>query len=157
MPDNKSSSPALTHSLRVPGRRLLHAPGPTPVPDEVLQAMSNQPMDLSDPRMGRVIENCEAGLRRLLHTAAADIYMYAANGHGVWEAAIANLCAPGQSVLIPGTGHFSESWAVESEALGVNVVRTPWNQGLPIDVDAISAALAADTEHTIVALFTVHT
>ena len=161
MPDNTPSEslPATTMmaSPRIPGRRFLHAPGPTPVPDEVLQAMSNQPMDLSDPRMGRIIESCETGLKRLLHTASADIYLYAANGHGVWEAAIANLVAPGQTVLIPGTGHFSESWAIESEALGINVIRTPWVEGLPIDVDAITAALRADTKHEIAAVFVVHT
>jgi alanine-glyoxylate transaminase/serine-glyoxylate transaminase/serine-pyruvate transaminase len=159
MPDNTKSIqlPPLTINPRIPGRRFLHAPGPTPVPDEVMQAMSNQPMDLGDPRVARNIENCENGLRRLLHTASADIYLYAANGHGVWEAAIANLVAQGQTVLIPGTGHFSESWAIESEALGVKVIRTPWVEGLPIDIDAIVAALRADAKHEIVGVFVVHT
>jgi alanine-glyoxylate transaminase/serine-glyoxylate transaminase/serine-pyruvate transaminase len=96
MPDMKTATLPTTSNPRIPGRRFLHAPGPTPVPDEVLQAMSNQPMDLSDPRVNQIIASCEAGLKRLLHTANADVYMYAANGHGVWEAAIANLLAPGQ-------------------------------------------------------------
>ena len=147
----------MTAHPRIPGRRFLHAPGPTPVPDEVMQAMSHQPMDLGDPRVARNIAACEHGLKRLLHTTDADLFMYAANGHGVWEAAIANLLAPGQSVLIPGTGHFSESWAVESEALGIKVVRTPWHEGYPIDVGAIEAALRADVRHAIVAVFVVHT
>src|SRR5437868_6406624 len=80
MPDANLQSVSMPAAQRIPGRRFLHAPGPTPVPDEVLQAMSNQPMDLADPRMARIIENCETGLRRLLHTASADIYLYAANG-----------------------------------------------------------------------------
>src|SRR5436190_4840700 len=98
MPDMKTTTlpTSTTANPRIPGRRFLHAPGPTPVPDEVLQAMSNQPMDLSDPRVNRTIASCEAGLKRLLHTVDADVYMYAANGHGAWEAAIANLVAPGQ-------------------------------------------------------------
>src|SRR5438105_8451369 len=142
---------------RIPGHRFLHAPGPTRVPDEVLHAMSFQPMDLADPRVMRIIETCERELKRLLQTRDADVFMYAANGHGAWEAAIVNLVAPGQSVLIPGTGHFSESWAVESEALGCKVIRTPWLEGYPIDTGAVEEALRADTKHEIVAVFVVHT
>lgn len=142
---------------RIPGHRFLHAPGPTRVPDEVMHAMSFQPMDLADPRMMPIIMSCEDGLKRLLQTKDADVFMYAANGHGAWEAAIVNLVAPGQTVLIPGTGHFSESWAVESEALGCKVIRTPWNEGYPIDAGAVEEALRADTRHEIVAVFVVHT
>ena len=117
----------MTHPTpRIPGRRLLHSPGPTPLPDAVLHAMSAQPMDLADPRVDANIAACEQGLKRLLQTDKADVFIYAANGHGVWEAVIANLTDAGESVLVPGTGHFSESWAVQAEALGRPVVRTPW-------------------------------
>ena len=65
--------------------------------------------------------------------------------------------APGQTVLIPGTGHFSESWAVQTEAMGGRVLRTPWVEGMPIDAAAVEQLLRDDTEHSIVALFAVHT
>ena len=148
----------MTHPApRIPGRRLLHSPGPTPLPDAVLHAMSAQPMDLADPRVDANIAACEQGLRRLLHTDAADVFIYAANGHGVWEAVIANLTATGEAVLVPGTGHFSESWAVQAEALGRCVVRTPWREGLAIDAAAVEQALHDDKAHTIKAVFAVHT
>ncbi len=142
---------------RIPGRRLLHSPGPTPLPDAVLHAMSAQPMDLADPRVDANIAACEEGLKRLLHTRSADVFLYAANGHGAWEAAIENLAAPGEAVLVPGTGHFSESWAEQTEALGRRVVRTPWREGWPIDADAVEQALRDDKSHTIRAVFAVHT
>ena len=142
---------------RIPGRRLLHSPGPTPLPDAVLHAMSAQPMDLADPRVDANIAACEQGLKRLLHTDAADVFIYAANGHGAWEAVIANLTAAGEAVLVPGTGHFSESWAVQAEALGRSVVRTPWHEGLAIDAAAVEQALRDDNAHTIKAVFAVHT
>ena len=82
---------------RIPGHRFLHSPGPTRLPDEVLHAMSRQPMDLADPRLDPIIAACEAGLKRLLHTQHADVLMYAANGHGAWEAVIVNLVGPGRS------------------------------------------------------------
>jgi alanine-glyoxylate transaminase/serine-glyoxylate transaminase/serine-pyruvate transaminase len=142
---------------RIPGHRFLHSPGPTRVPDEVLNAMHRQPMDLADPRVDELIASCEQGLKALLQTKDADLFMYAANGHGVWEAVIANVAAPGQTVLVPGTGHFSESWAVQAEAMGVQVLRTPWREGWPMDIDAIEQALRADAGQAIVAVFAVHT
>lgn len=142
---------------RIPGNRFLHSPGPTHVPDEVLNAMHRQPLDHGDPRLDETIAVIEAGIRRLLQTKDADLYMYASNGHGAWEAAVENLVAPGQSVLIPGTGHFSESWAVQTEALGRRVVRTPFREGYPIDPQEVEAALRADRRREIVAVFAVHT
>lgn len=142
---------------RIVGRRLLHSPGPTPVPDEVLWAMNRQPMDLGDPRVDSSIKACETGLRRLLQTEAADVFLYASNGHGVWEAVVENLLPLGGTALVPGTGHFSESWAVQTEALGRRVLRTPWIEGLPIDVAAVAQALRQDHQHEIRAVFVVHT
>lgn len=147
----------MDQSPRIPGRRLLHSPGPTPLPDEVLHALMRQPMDMGDPRVDQTIAACEAGLRRILQTKASDVFFYACNGHGAWEAAIENLLPPGATVLIPSTGHFSESWAVQTEALGRRVVRTPWVEGFPIDPQAVTAALRADRAHQIVAVFVVHT
>jgi alanine-glyoxylate transaminase / serine-glyoxylate transaminase / serine-pyruvate transaminase len=144
-------------SPRIPGRRFLHSPGPTPVPDEVLQAMMRQPMDLGDPRVNDTIAACEHGLRRLLDAPGAEVFFYASNGHGVWEAVVENLVPPGGAVLIPGTGHFSESWAVQTEALGRRVVRTPWHEGWPIDADAVGQALRDDRAHDIAAVLVVHT
>lgn len=144
-------------SQRIPGLRLLHSPGPTRVPDEVVAAMSRQPMDLADPRVAQTVDACEAGLKRLLKTQRADVYFYCANGHGGWEAIIANLVAPGTEILIPGTGHFSDSWAVQVEAFGGRAVRTPFVEGQPIDPAAVEAVLRADTAHRIRAVFVVHT
>jgi alanine-glyoxylate transaminase / serine-glyoxylate transaminase / serine-pyruvate transaminase len=142
---------------RIPGRRLLHSPGPSPVPDAVLHAMSVQPMDLADPRVDAHIAACEEGLRRLLHTSSADVFMYAANGHGAWEAVVENLLDHGQTVLIPATGHFSEQWAMQTEALGRHVQRTPWQPGRVMDMAAIEQALRDDKAHAIQAVFAVHT
>lgn len=140
-----------------PGVRLLHSPGPSNVPKAVLDAMTQQPMDMGDPRVDACVDACELGLKKLLKTHAADVFFYAANGHGAWEAMIVNLLAPGQKVLVPGTGHFSESWAIMAEAMGATVLRTPFHEGYPIDPEAVAQILRADAKHEIVAVFTVHT
>jgi alanine-glyoxylate transaminase/serine-glyoxylate transaminase/serine-pyruvate transaminase len=123
----------------------------------VLQAMSLQPMDLADPRVDANIAACEAGIRTLVNSPKADVFFFISNGHGVWESVVENLAAPGQAVLIPGTGHFSEQWAIQTEALGRRVVRTPWNPGWPMDMAAIEQTLRDDKTHEIQAVFAVHT
>jgi alanine-glyoxylate transaminase/serine-glyoxylate transaminase/serine-pyruvate transaminase len=140
-----------------PGVRLLHSPGPSNVPKAVLDAMTKQPMDMGDPRVDACVDACEAGLKKLLGTQTAEVFFYAANGHGAWEAMIVNVLAPGQKVLIPGTGHFSESWALMAEAMGAIVLRTPYHEGYPIDMEAVAQLLRDDTQHEIVAVFAVHT
>ena len=144
-------------SPRIPGYRFLHSPGPTRVPDAVMQAMSRQPTDLADPRVPALIAACEAGMKQLLRTERADVYFYAANGHGGWEAVIANLVAPGTVVLVPGTGHFSDSWVAQIEAFGGIALRTPYTEGQPVDPAAVEAVLRDDREHRIAAVFAVHT
>lgn len=114
-------------------------------------------MDMADPRLDRVIASCEEGLRRLLQTERSDIFVYAANGHGAWEAVIANLVSPGRRVLLPGTGHFSDSWALQCEAMGVEALRTPWIEGAAIDPEVVEQVLRDDCGHTITAVFAVHT
>ena len=103
---------------RIPGLRLLHSPGPTRVPDEVIAAMARQPTDLADPRVPRLVAACEAGMKALLQTDSSEVFFYSANGHGGWEAVIANLVGAGTRVLVPGTGHFSDGWAEQVAAFG---------------------------------------
>ncbi len=142
---------------RIPGERLLHAPGPTHIPAEVLNAMHRQPMDHGDPRLDAIIANCESGLKRLLKTSDAELFLYIANGHGAWEAVTENLLAPGDTALIPATGHFSEQWAQQLEATGRRAIRTPYRAGYPIDASVVEDRLRADAKREIAAVFTVHT
>ncbi|MGZ5236848.1 MAG: pyridoxal-phosphate-dependent aminotransferase family protein [Caldimonas sp.] len=144
-------------TVRIPGLRLLHSPGPTRVPDEVISAMARQPTDLADPRVSSLVAACESGMAELLKTDRAEVFFYSANGHGGWEAVIANLVAPGATILVPGTGHFSDSWAEQVEAFGGHALRTPYSEGHPIDPVAVEAALRDDTAHRIGAVFAVHT
>jgi alanine-glyoxylate transaminase/serine-glyoxylate transaminase/serine-pyruvate transaminase len=144
-------------SPRIPGERFLHAPGPTHIPAEVLDAMHRQPMDHGDPRLEAVIANVEAGIRALLRTRDAELFMYVTNGHGAWEAATENLLAPGEAALVPSTGHFSEQWALQLEATGRRAIRTPYRAGYPLDASVIEQFLRADTKREIVAVLLVHT
>jgi alanine-glyoxylate transaminase/serine-glyoxylate transaminase/serine-pyruvate transaminase len=93
----------------------------------------------------------------LLNSPKSDIFFYASNGHGVWEAASSNLGSDKHTLLIAGSGHFSDQWAIQSEGLGLSVLRTPHTEGQRINVDAIESALRSDSTHKIAAVMVVHT
>ena len=140
-----------------PGLRFLHSPGPTHVPKAVMDAIAEQPMDMADERLDPLIAACEDGLRSIMRSQKAEVFIYSSNGHGVWEAVTVNLAAPGQKVLVASTGHFSDSWALMTEAMGVDVVRTPYREGYPIDPADIESLLNADAKSEIVAVYVVQT
>jgi alanine-glyoxylate transaminase/serine-glyoxylate transaminase/serine-pyruvate transaminase len=143
---------------RIPGTPFLHAPGPTRLPPQVANALGGQPFELGDPALDGLIADCEQGLKRLFCSPAdAELFLYAANGHGAWEAAITNLVAPGQCVVVAGSGPFAEAWAVHAEGLGVPVQRTPWREGHAADAAAVEELLRADRARAVVAVFVVHT
>ncbi len=139
-----------------PGRQFLHTPGPTAIPARVLNAMHRQPLDLTDPELVELMQRCFDDLKRVFKTSG-EIFIYIANGHGGWEAVLANLFAAGDHALIPETGHFSSSWAEQARSLGVDVVDVPGDLRRAIDPGAVEAALRADSGGRIKAVLAVHT
>lgn len=138
-----------------PGRPFLHTPGPTHIPEPVLNAMRRQPLDLADPEFLAICKSCIADLKPVFGTTG-DVVLYAANGHGGWEAVLANLFAPGDRLLIPEAGVFSASLREHAGALGIDVTGPSGSWRRAIDPQAVEDALRADTERTIKAVFVVH-
>ena len=139
------------------GREFLHTPGPTQIPERVLSAMHHQPYDLADPRFLALAVSCLEDLKRVFRTDG-PVIAYAANGHGGWEAALANLFAPGDRVLIPEYGHFTRHWAEQARMLGLDVVApvaADWSRA--IDPGVVEEALGRDAGHAIKAVLVVHT
>ena len=136
------------------GREFLHSPGPTHIPDRVLGAMHRQPLDLVDGRLKEIARSCFADLRTVFRTTG-HVFVYAANGHGGWEAALANICVPGDVVLVPEVGHFSNSWADHARALGllVEVIEGDWRHA--IDPGQVEAHLRRDRSGRIKAVLAV--
>jgi alanine-glyoxylate transaminase / serine-glyoxylate transaminase / serine-pyruvate transaminase len=136
------------------GHEFLHCPGPTHIPDRVLAAMHRQPLDLVDGRLKEVARTCFEDLKDVFRTQG-HVFVYAANGHGGWEAALTNVCAPGDAVLVPEVGHFSSSWADHARALGLEVesIRGDWRRA--IDPGEVEARLRADRAGRIKAVLAV--
>src|SRR5579871_1225053 len=137
------------------GRLFFANPGPTNIPDSVLKAVAHHTVDFNDPEFMSVYQACVDGLKRVLGTTQS-LFFYTGSGHGAWEASLVNLLSPGDTVLIPETGNFSESWGRMAQGLGLRVqtVAADWRRGA--DISAVQSALAADTGHEIKAVCAVH-
>ncbi|AAV96265.1 aminotransferase class V-fold PLP-dependent enzyme [Ruegeria pomeroyi] len=137
------------------GRGYLAIPGPSVMPDAVLRAMHRAAPNIYAGELVDMMPGLMADLRRVVRTAHhATIYI--CNGHGAWEAALSNVIAPGEVVLVPASGRFAHGWAEMAEGLGAECQVIDFGKSAPWDMDRIAEALKADTAHRIKAVLAVH-
>jgi alanine-glyoxylate transaminase/serine-glyoxylate transaminase/serine-pyruvate transaminase len=136
------------------GREFLSIPGPTNVPDAVLAAMQRPAIDIYSGEMVGITDSCLTDLRGLFRTEG-NVYIYAANGHGGWEAALTNVLSRGDTVLALESGRFALGWGEMASMLGieVQVLKGDWRRA--VDAAAVEERLKADKGHTIKAILVV--
>ena len=137
------------------GREFLALPGPTTVPDEVLQAMHRPAVDIYGEELTAVTDTCLDDLRRVFCTAQGRTYIYIANGHGAWEAALANTLSRGDKVLVLESGRFAVGWGEMAEALGVEVEVLAERPQRAVEPEALERRLRADGAGAIKAVLVV--
>jgi alanine-glyoxylate transaminase / serine-glyoxylate transaminase / serine-pyruvate transaminase len=148
------------------GRHFLQIPGPSPVPDRILRAMSQPTIDHRGPEFGALGLQVLAGLQRIFQTRH-PVVVYPASGTGAWEAALVNTLSAGDAVLMVETGHFASLWKKMAERLGLapEFIALPgtdaatglphsWRHGVPADL--IAQRLRDDRAHKIRAVCVVH-
>ena len=148
------------------GRHFLQIPGPSPVPDRILRAMSLPTIDHRGPEFAFLGKKVIAGLQQVFQTRH-PVAIYPASGTGAWEAALANSMSPGDALLMFETGHFSALWQKMALRLGLQPefiglpgicaqtgVPNGWRRG--IDAGLIEARLRDDREHRLKAVCVVH-
>ena len=91
------------------GRHFLQIPGPSPVPDRILRAISLPTIDHRGPEFGALGLKLLAGLQWIFQTRH-PVVVFPASGTGAWEAALANTLSAGDKVLMFETGHFASLW-----------------------------------------------
>jgi alanine-glyoxylate transaminase/serine-glyoxylate transaminase/serine-pyruvate transaminase len=137
------------------GREFLSIPGPTTIPDQVLNAMHRPAIDIYDGPLLEVTRSCLADLRRLFGTSTGKSYIYAANGHGAWEAALTNVLSRGDKILALESGLFAVGWSQMADMLGVDTEILPGNWRRAVDPQALEDRLRADTAGEIKAVLVV--
>ena len=133
------------------GREFLAIPGPTVMPDAVLQAMQRPAIDIYAGAAVALTDSLLADLARVFATAG-NVYIYAANGHGAWEAALTNVLSRGDKVLVLESGRFAIGWGEAAKMLGAQVEILRGDFRRAVRPQEVEARLRADTKGEIKAL-----
>ncbi len=156
----------LTLDFHPTGHHFLQIPGPSPVPDRILRAISLPTIDHRGPEFGALGLKLTTGIRRIFKTQH-PVMIYPSSGTGAWEAALSNTLSPGDHVLMYETGHFASLWARLAQRLGLSAEILEWRgsdadlPGAPgwrhgVDAAQIEERLTQDKEHRIRAVCVVH-
>jgi alanine-glyoxylate transaminase / serine-glyoxylate transaminase / serine-pyruvate transaminase len=137
------------------GREFLAVPGPTNIPDAVLQAMHRPAVEIYSEPLIALTDGLLRDLGKVFGTATRP-FIYIANGHGAWEAALTNVLSRGDKILVLESGKFAIDWGDAAARLGVEIeiLKGDWRRAVrPADVEArlradkaIKAILAVQIE-----------
>jgi len=138
------------------GRNHLYIPGPTNVPQSVLNAMHIQMEDHRSPAFPNLMRPLLEDLKKIFKTETGQAFVFPATGTAGWEIALTNTLNPGDKVLIYRFGQFSHLWAEMGKRLGfdVEIHNEPWGMGIPLD--KLEARLKEDKSHDIKAVLATH-
>lgn len=137
------------------GRHYLAIPGPSVMPDAVLNAMHRAAPNIYHGPLVETVRGIVADLKAVARTRQ-NVAIYIANGHGAWEAANANVFSRGDRALSLVTGRFGMNWALSARQMGVEVNLIDFGLQSPVDPARVEAALRADTGHSYKAVLLTH-
>lgn len=136
------------------GLPYLAIPGPSVMPDRVLRAMHRPAPNIYTGELHDVTRSLIPDLKAIAGTKH-DVAVYIGNGHGVWEAALANVIGDGDTVLVLATGRFCVGWGEMAGSLGASVETIDFGDTDAVDLAQVEAVLKADTQGRIKAVLTV--
>ncbi|MFP6743691.1 MAG: aminotransferase class V-fold PLP-dependent enzyme, partial [Alphaproteobacteria bacterium] len=136
------------------GREFLSIPGPTTIPDEVLNAMHQRATDIYIGPFVEITASLLDDFRTIFNTEGRT-YIYAANGHGAWEAALSNVLSRGDTVLLLESGVFANSWGETATMFGMECERIPGDLRRAVDPAEVEEYLRQETAGTIKAVLVV--
>ena len=113
------------------GREFLAVPGPTNIPDEVLQAMHRPAVEIYSEPLIALTDSLLHDMSKLFNTKGRT-YIYIANGHGAWEAALTNVLSRGDKILVLENGKFGRDWGEAADRLGIEVefLNSDWRRAV---------------------------
>ncbi len=121
----------------------LRIPGPTPLPSEVLQAMTKQMINHRGPEFAQILNKITTKLKQLFQTKS-DVFLLTASGTGGLEAAVVNTLSPGDKVLAVSIGVFGDRFTKIARQFGAEVTPLRFEWGRAADIDTIRRALQAE-------------
>ena len=137
------------------GRSYLAIPGPSVIPDQVLQAMHRPSPNIYEGELIKITDSLIPDLKYVAQTNG-NVAIYIANGHGAWEAALANMAEAGDTILVAATGRFGHGWAEMAENMGIKTQIIEFGAHSPIDANVMEKVLRADVDKKIKAVLVTH-
>lgn len=131
-------------------------PGPTNIPDSLRKAVDMPTIDHRSSVFADILNPALTGVKKVLKSTHADVFVFPATGTGGWEIALTNTLCPGDRVLAARNGMFSQRWIdmCQRHGLEVEIVEVPWGEGIP--ADRFAEILSADRGHGIRAVLATH-
>lgn len=126
-------------------KRYLLAPGPTPVPPEVLLSMAMPIIHHRSPDFLPILDSAKKGLQWIYQTKN-DVLILCSTGTGGMVAAVNNFFSPGEKVLVINGGKFGERWVKIAQAYGLNVLEIPVEWGYSVDVNRVEEELKKEPD-----------
>jgi aspartate aminotransferase-like enzyme len=118
----------------------LRIPGPTPCPQEVLEAMGWPMINHRGPEYKKMLFEVTDELKQVYQTKN-DLYVLTGSGTGGLEAAAVNVLSPGDKILSVSIGVFGDRWANIARTFGADVVKLDFEWGTAADPDAVKQAI----------------
>ncbi len=119
-------------------KNYLLTPGPTPLPPQVLEAMSRPIIHHRTPQFQTILKEATEGLKYVYQTKN-DVFILASSGTGAMECALINLLSEGDTALVVQGGKFGERWTEICKAYAINaeVIDVEWGKAVrPDDIEA---------------------
>ncbi|AVO38697.1 L-aspartate--glyoxylate aminotransferase BhcA [Pukyongiella litopenaei] len=131
-------------------------PGPTNIPESLRKACDMPTIDHRSPLFGQILHPARAGVRKVLKSDKAEVFIFPSTGTGGWETALTNTLSAGDKVLAARNGMFSHRWIdmCQRHGLEVHIVETTWGEGIP--ADRYEEILTADKNHEIKVVLATH-
>jgi len=130
-------------------------PGPTPVPEKVLQALGKHPIGHRSKEFQDLVESTTKNLK-WLHQTNNDVLTITGSGTAAMEAGIINTLSKGDKVICGENGKFGERWVKVAEQFGLNVIKINSEWGTPLNPEEFKKILEEDTHKEIKAVILTH-
>ncbi|HOQ09780.1 MAG TPA: alanine--glyoxylate aminotransferase family protein [Syntrophomonadaceae bacterium] len=137
------------------GDQYLLLPGPTPIPERVIRAMSKPVVNHRGSEFKQLLTEVTEGVKRVYRTNQ-HLLIYPASGTGALEAAVVNFLSPGDKVLAVSIGVFGDRFAKIAAEFGAQVEKMDFAWGEAADPQRIKERLDQDVNREIKAILVTH-
>ena len=133
----------------------LMIPGPTPVPEKVLQALGRHPIGHRSKEFQNLVESTTKNLK-WLHQTKNDVLTITGSGTAAMESGIINTLSKKDKVICGENGKFGARWVKVAKEFGLEVITISAEWGKPLDPNKFKEILEKDTKKEIKAVILTH-